>query len=216
MNLVSQNDASANSASAAVSLSVTAGNLLVLCWATRNGTGTLDSCADDQLQTWTQIGTPVNASGYAALWYCVNTYTGTLTVTGTLSSADVWYVNLSQWSGQHASPYVSTDTATNTATTTHVHGSTGISATTGQLLVGVAVQASTVSDEVYTGTNVFTALQLTNSTNLRQWWGYRIATGSESLVTGAWTQTSGTSAARMALFDAAAVGPTVTWVGYIG
>lgn len=209
ISLVSQNDASAVSAAPTVTLSVTSGNLLVLLGVGRNGTGTHNSVTDGQGQTWTQVGTPVNASGYASMWHCQNTFTGSLTVTLNLSASDTCYLNLSEWSGQHATtPYTgSTDTKTNTATTTHAHGATGISATSGQLLIGVAIQASTVSDESYTGTNVFTALQMTNSTNLRQWWGYRIAAGSETSVTGDWTQTSGTSAARMALFDLAS-GPT--------
>lgn len=195
-----QNDATGTSTSPAVTLSVTSGELLVFLCVTRNGAGTHDSVTDSQTQTWTQIGTPVSATGYASIWYCQNMYTGSLTVTGTLSGSDVWYVNLSKWANPHATPYVSTDTATNTATTNHVHGNTGLNATVGQLLIGVAIQASTVSDEAYTS-SLFTPLQFTNSTNIRQWWGYRIATGTESLVQGAWTQTSGSSAGRIALFD---------------
>ena len=103
---VSENDAGGVSASPSVALSVTAGNLLVFLAVSRNGTGAHNSLADDQTQTWTQVGTPVNSVGYASLWYCSNTYTGTLTVTMTLSASDTWYVNLSQWSGQAASPYV--------------------------------------------------------------------------------------------------------------
>jgi hypothetical protein len=137
--LVSQNDATGASTSPAVTLSVTSGNLLVFCWVTRNGTGTHNSLADSQTQTWTQAGTPVAVDGYASVWYCQNTFTGSLTVTGTLSGSDTWYVNLSEWSGQHASsPYVSTDSHPFSTSTTHVFGDTGISVTTGQLLIGCA------------------------------------------------------------------------------
>jgi hypothetical protein len=212
--LVSQNDATGASTSPAVTLSVTSGNLLVFCWVTRNGTGTHNSLADSQTQTWTQAGTPVAVDGYASVWYCQNTFTGSLTVTGTLSGSDTWYVNLSEWSGQHASsPYVSTDSHPFSTSTTHVFGDTGISVTTGQLLIGCATQGASITDEVFDGSFPFTALQFTNSTNVRQWWGYRIAAGTESNVQGNWTQTSSSAAGRMAKFDQASAGVTTEYVG---
>ena len=214
---VSENDATGASAAPAVTLSVTAGNLLVLCLVTRNGTGTHNSVADSQTQTWTQAGTPVNSTGDCSLWYCQNTFTGSLTVTGTLSASDTWYVNLSQWSGAHATvPFVSTDSHTTAVSASQLHADTGLSAVAGQLFVGVAVQSSTISDEAYSGGTPFTALQFTNSTNARQWWGYRIAAGTESNVQGTWTQTSGGAAGRLALFDQAGAGgggTTITGLG---
>jgi hypothetical protein len=211
--LVSQNDATGVSAAPAVVLSTTSGNLLVLCFVTRNGSGTHDTVTDDQAQTWTQIGTPVpcnGGGGYVSLWYCVNTYTGSLTVTCGLSASDTWYVNLSQWAGQHASPYSTTDTSSATSSTTHVMGGTGLSVVSGDLLIGAAVQGGSITDEAFTGGTPFTALQFTGGANVRQWWGYRIAAGTESNVQGNWTQSASSVGARMAKFvQSVAGGPAV-------
>lgn len=205
--LIGQNDAiSTGTLNGAVTYTVTAGSLLVLCAVTRNGTVLVTSVTDSQSQTWTSAHTGQTSGGYCYIYYCQNSYTGSLTVTANgTGTTDTHYDNISEWTGQNTGTVLAGhDGGLTTPTATqHYHCPTGVNATSGQLMVGVAIQASTISDEAY-NSSLFTPLQFTNSTNLRQWWGYRIATGTESGERGAWTQTSGLSAGILALFDLAA------------
>lgn len=190
-----------------VTLSVTSGNLLVLCLVHRSDAA-VTSVTDSQSQTWTRVrAEQSNAfSIRCGMWYCVSTYTGSLTVTDTAAANEHIMLNLSQWSGQHATPVASSAGGNNASGTSHPHGA-GVNATTGQLMITVSGQTAEVTDEtVATG---FTKLSDTTSGNHWQWWQYRIATGTETGATATYTCTTSCATANIiGLFDVAAGGGT--------
>lgn len=191
-----------------VTLNVTSGNLLVLCLVHRSDAG-VTSVTDSQGQTWSRVRAEQSNSFSirCGMWYCVNTYTGSLTVTDTADANEHIMLNLSQWSGQHATPLASSAGGNNASGTSHPHGA-GVNATTGQLMITVSGQTFGVTDEtVATG---FTKLSDATATNLWQWWQYRIATGTESSETATYTCTTACLTANIiGLFDVAASGGSV-------
>ena len=90
----------------AVSLdsNVTIGNIIVACF--KNPWNRTITVTDSQLNTYTQVGTTINADNQIAIqvWQTIATATGALTVTITDPFVGVHSLGVLEYSGQHASP----------------------------------------------------------------------------------------------------------------
>ena len=109
----------------------------------------------------------------AGIWCLASSPGGTVTVRATFSSAiNTPYINVSRWTGVRDCTAEDTDTALNSATTTHVHGSL---TTTGPGLIIGAVTLSAYG-RTKTAADGFTAL-VQNDPEQRFFGQYRITTG---------------------------------------
>lgn len=202
ISLSEEADSATSGTTGAVTLTPVGGELIVVCWVIRNGAA-FTSVTDSQAQTWTEVSTPVLNGARAGIHYLENAAAGSTVITVT-SVSDTILVNGSRWAGAAtSSALVASDSTTNNSVTTHPHGATGVSVAAGQLIITCAGQGSTVTDE--TVATDYTALGLTAGNN-RQWWQYRIASGSLSNEVGAYTAGSHNSAGMIGVFAAAAAG----------
>lgn len=191
--------------------SVTAGNFLVLSIAIRDN-ATIDAVTDDQSQTWTLVVEATDTLRRVAQYRCANTFTGSLTVTIDLGGFDTQFLWLVEASYTNAPAVFQTDSTSTAASTTHPCGATGVDAESGDLLVTVSAQSSSVADETVSAgwtEGSFTAL------NGRQYWQRRIATGTLTNNQGTYTAvTSHDSAGCIACYrESAGAGGNVVGGG---
>jgi len=188
-----------------VTVTPSAGELLVIAWVLRGG-NTLTSVTDNRSQTYTAVTTPVLNNARAGIHYVANCLGGSTTITVTAGSTETVIINASHWAGAATSSVVNQfDTAQNNAVTSHPHGATGVNASSGDLIITVAGQGSTITDEVV-ATN-YTALTMATGGNNRHWWQYRLANSTLTGETAAYTATAHNSACMIASFlQAAAAG----------
>lgn len=188
-----------------VTVSAAAGDTIVVCMVARNG-ATHTGITDDRSETYNPVTTPVaDGASRTCIYYAENVASGTHVITGTVGAADTVIL----WAGvangmATSSVLVNFDTQINSAVTTHPHGDTGISVAAGDLIITAAGQASTITDEVVSGS--YTAAQNSVGGNNRQWFQYRIAVGALSNEVGAYTASSHSSGCMIASFAAAAAG----------
>lgn len=166
--------------------SVTAGNFLVLSIALRDG-ASVTSVTDSQGQTWTSVVSITALGRTAAQYRCANTFTGSLTVTVNNSASDTQFLWLVEASYTNAPAVHQTDSTSTSASTTHPCGATGVDAESGDLLITVSCQSSSVSDE--TVSSGWTAGSFTVS-NGRQYWQRRVAAGTLTDNQGTYTATT--------------------------
>jgi hypothetical protein len=188
-----------------VTVTPNAGELLVIAWVLRGG-NTLTSITDNRSQTYTSVTTPPLNGARAGIHYVANCLGGSTTITVTAGATETICVNASHWAGAATSSVLNQfDTKNdNNAVTTHPHGNTGVNASSGDLIITVAGQTSTITDEVV-ATN-YTALTMATGGNNRHWWQYRLANATLTGETAAYTASSHGSACMIASFLQAAAG----------
>jgi hypothetical protein len=192
----------ASTTTGTVTVTPSAGELLVVAWVLRGG-NTLTSITDDRGQTYTAVTTPVLNSARAGIHYVANCLGGATVITVTAGATETVIINGSHWAGAATSSVVNQfDTASNAATTTHPHGATGVNASSGDLIITVAGQSSTITDEVAAAN--YTALTMATGGNNRHWWQYRLAGATLTGETAAYTASSHGSACMIASFLQAA------------
>jgi hypothetical protein len=198
----------AGSTTGVVTINPTAGELIVVAWVLRGG-NSLTSVTDDRGQTYQAVTTPVLNGARAGMHYVRNCLGGSTAITVTAGATETVIVNGSHWAGADtsASVLLAFDTATNNAVTTHPHGATGVNASAGDLILTVAGQSSTITDEVV-ATN-YTALTMATGGNNRHWWQYRLANATLTGETAPYTASSHGSACMIAAFAQAAVATAV-------
>jgi hypothetical protein len=191
-----------------VTVTPSAGELLVIAWVLRGG-NTLTSVTDDRGQTYTSVTTPPLNGARAGIHYVANCLGGATVITVTAGATETICINASHWAGAATSSVVNQfDTKNdNNAVTTHPHGNTGVNASSGDLIITVAGQTSTITDEVV-ATN-YTALTMATGGNNRHWWQYRLAGSTLTGETAAYTASSHGSACMIASFLQAAAASAV-------
>lgn len=199
--------------SQAISKSVTSGNHLVIAIALRNG-ATVSSVTDDQGQTWNSAVAHTAGARSVAIYHCANAYTGTLAVTVTPSVSETLFLLLMEATKSAPVTVNETDTHSVTASTSHPCGATGVDAISGDFIVTVSTQSSSVSDE--TVASGFTVGSFAGGSNGRQYWQRQVASGTLTNDTATFTAvTSHDSTSCMAVFrDAASGGATRAAVAY--
>lgn len=174
------------SSSAALAKTVTSGNHLVLAIAIRDGAA-INSVTDSQGQTWTLAVTATDGSRRVAQYHCANAFTGSLTVTVGLAASDTTFLWLVEATKGAAVSVPGTDSTSTASGTSHPHGATGVDAISGDLLMTVAAQSSSLTDE--TPAAGYTAGSFTGG-NGRQYWQRRVAAGTLTDDQGTYTNTT--------------------------
>jgi len=183
-------------------VSPTAGSLLVVAWVLRGG-NSLTSITDDRGQTYTAVTTPILDAARAGIHYVANAASGSTTVTVQAGATETVIINCSYWTGAATSSVVEAfDSIANPSGLSHPHGATGVSAQSGDLIVTVCGQSSTITDEVVAAN--YTALTMATGGNNRHWWQYRLAASSLTGETAPYTASSHSSACMIGSFNQAA------------
>jgi hypothetical protein len=198
----------ASTTTGTVTITPSAGELIVVCIVLRGGNA-LSSVTDDRSQTYTAVTTPVLNGARAVIYYLANCAAGSTTITVTAASTETICINASHWAGAATSSVVNQFDSKNdnNAVTTHPHGNTGVNAANGDLIVTVAGQTATITDETV-ATN-YTALTMATGGNNRHWWQYRLAGSTLTGETAPYTASSHGSACMIASFNQAAAGGVI-------
>lgn len=187
-----------------VSLSLSAGDLVVVLIAIRDDTA-ISSVTGSVNATYTAAGTvQYNAAhgGRAAIYYFENSAAGSETVTVTTAATSRKGINVSRWTGAATSSALDQNNGNNNASGT-AHNAGAITTTGAGLVITSYISSGDEGTVTQTG---FTALTVDSSSLLRDYFGYRIVTGSTAEDGDFTCVNSVVSAGKIASFNEAAAG----------